>query len=99
MPMTPLMAFSASDFCRLASLPTLRRSSILSPCRTATPAESYPRYSSFARPAIRIGTASWLPTYPTIPHIGLASRSEHHRDRPFDDLELRALAAPAGWPV
>ena len=36
---------------------------------TATPAESYPRYSSLYSPCNKTGTASSRPTYPTIPHI------------------------------
>jgi hypothetical protein len=54
-----------------------RRGSVASTCRTfpaalctrspprvitATPAESYPRYSSLCRPANSIGNASWRPT-------------------------------------
>src|SRR4029453_19353695 len=39
----------------------------------ARPAESYPRYSSLRRPATRMGGASRGPTYPTIPHMTLAS--------------------------
>ena len=36
---------------------------------TASPAESYPRYSSRLRPSSRIGPARRGPTYPMIPHI------------------------------
>src|SRR5262249_16849671 len=36
---------------------------------TASPAESYPRYSSWASPSSRMGTQSRLPTCATIPHI------------------------------
>ena len=36
---------------------------------TASPAESYPRYSSRARPSTRIFDAGRVPTYPTMPHI------------------------------
>src|SRR5499427_8410933 len=35
---------------------------------TASPAESYPRYSSWASPSSRMGTQSRLPTCATIPH-------------------------------
>src|SRR5439155_14317720 len=43
------------------------------PCRTATPAESYPRYSSRLNPSTSTDAASLGPTYPTIPHIAHAS--------------------------
>src|SRR5580658_6458329 len=33
------------------------------------PAESYPRYSRRRRPSMMIGTTSFLPTYPTMPHM------------------------------
>jgi hypothetical protein len=36
----------------------------------ATPAESYPRYSRRRSPSTMTSTASFSPTYPTIPHIG-----------------------------
>ena len=49
-----------------------KRSRIFSPSKTATPAESYPRYSSFVRPSKRNCAASRSPTYPTIPHIPIA---------------------------
>src|SRR2546427_3185327 len=39
------------------------------PFSTATPAESYPRYSRRVNPSSRTGTAFFGPTYPTIPHI------------------------------
>src|ERR1035437_2290366 len=51
------------------SLPALRRSSTTPSCTTATPAESYPRYSSRRSPSMRIGTTSLGPIYPMIPHI------------------------------
>ena len=38
---------------------------------TATPAESYPLYSSRFSPLIKTSTAGRGPTYPTIPHIVL----------------------------
>src|SRR5699024_1785028 len=43
-----------------------------SPSRTASPAESYPLYSSFDRPSSRIGAACRFPVKPTIPHIVLS---------------------------
>src|SRR5207249_4129156 len=49
-----------------------RRTSIFPSRRTATPAESYPRYSRRLRPSKRMGTASCFPTYPTMPHILLS---------------------------
>src|SRR3989454_5810546 len=38
------------------------------PLSTATPAESYPRYSKRLKPSTKTETASLGPTYPTIPH-------------------------------
>lgn len=38
----------------------------------AHPALSYPRYSSFLSPFMRIGRACLFPMYPTIPHIVLS---------------------------
>ena len=35
----------------------------------ATPAESYPRYSSLRSPETTISKACFAPTYPTIPHM------------------------------
>src|SRR5664279_3337171 len=86
---------SASSCARTASFPALlaiaRR--VVSGVTTAMPAESYPRYSSLASPAI---TTSWgrelgapEPTYPTMPHMGTslvrekgpAARSDPRRKR------------------
>src|ERR1700694_2403909 len=56
---------------RLRSLPSARRSCSPVPFpATAIPAETYPRYSSRRRPSMMIGTTLFLPTYPTMPHIG-----------------------------
>src|SRR2546422_801948 len=54
---------------RFASLPADRRSEIPSGLTTATPAESYPRYSIRRSPSIRTGTTGFEPMYPMIPHI------------------------------
>ena len=63
--------------------------SCISPSRTtATPAESYPRYSSRRRPSISTGSSGLDPTYPTIPHMV--------QDSPFDVLRARRLAAQPG---
>ena len=37
--------------------------------RCATPAESYPRYSSRRRPSTTTSSAACGPAYPTIPHM------------------------------
>src|SRR5439155_25637292 len=68
MPTGPLTTLPATAFSRLASLPTLRRTSICPARRTATPAESYPPDSRRLRPSKRMGTATCFPTYPTMPH-------------------------------
>jgi hypothetical protein len=54
---------------RCASLPAVRTTSMVRPSCTASPAESYPRYSSLRRPSTRMGVAARGPTYPTIPHM------------------------------
>src|SRR2546426_6273310 len=48
--------------------PAILRVSPPPPLSTATPAESYPRYSKRLKPSTRTETASLGPTYPTIPH-------------------------------
>src|SRR5438270_11337723 len=70
MPYPPSTGLSFSTSSRFRSLPEARRTDKhpLS-SSTATPAESYPRYSSRLRPSIMMGTALCGPMYPTIPHI------------------------------
>jgi hypothetical protein len=60
---------SASAFSRLASLPARFEVASSPSTRTATPAESYPRYSSRRSPSRTTASASCGPTYPTMPHI------------------------------
>src|SRR5437763_4145240 len=61
---------------RLAIRPDRRRRCIRpGPVRVASPALSYPRYSSRRSPSTRIGSASRRPAYPTIPHMGPTSES------------------------
>src|SRR5271156_4902814 len=62
--------------------PAHLRSSITPFSTVATPAESYPRYSSRRKPSSRIGVASALPIYPIIPHI-----SKNHRDKEIERLQ------------
>jgi hypothetical protein len=53
----------------LASLPAFFVVASRPSERTATPAESYPRYSSRRSPSRTTSNESFGPTYPTIPHI------------------------------
>src|SRR5204863_5226445 len=64
---------------RRESLPALRRSSTDPLRTTATPAESYPRYSSRRNPSISTGTTSLGPIYPIIPHIIYSLAGPHPR--------------------
>src|SRR5438477_6142600 len=73
---------------RLRSLPSARRICSPSPLpATAMPAESYPRYSSRFSPSMMTGTTRLLPTYPTIPHIGLV-----YEHKVFDSPKLNLAA-------
>src|SRR5712671_6894964 len=56
---------------RFASLPAWRRRLTTESLTTATPAESYPRYSSFRSPSTSTGTTSFGPIYAMIPHMSL----------------------------
>ena len=62
---TPPSKMPSSTLKRPLDLTTRRPPSLY----TATPAESYPRYSSFCRPDSRMGAAWSPPIYPTMPHI------------------------------
>ena len=58
---------------RLTSLPARFSLATPSSVTSATPAESYPRYSRRARPSMMTSRAlpsTFGPTYPTIPHMG-----------------------------
>src|SRR5512138_3822766 len=68
-PVGPGRGEAASAFSSAAIFPTLRQSPSFPPAATATPAESYPRYSSRRSPSSRISAASRRPTYPTMPHM------------------------------
>src|SRR5512139_3156540 len=70
MPGAPLMGDLYTRSISWDNLPASFRTSSWSPLMTASPAESYPRYSSLFRPLRMIGVASRGPIYPTIPHIG-----------------------------
>ena len=48
----------------------------------ATPAESYPRYSSLRSPPTSTSVASFAPTYPTIPHIRMPPGVPDRGERP-----------------
>src|SRR5439155_3932549 len=69
MPVAPFVIDSPRRFSRFDSLPLARTTDRpLSP-RTATPAESYPRYSSFRSPSTSRPAHCSSPTYPTMPHM------------------------------
>src|SRR5258708_2605162 len=109
MPYSPSSGWMASTSSRRASLPALRRSSISPSRTTATPAESYPRYSSRRRPSMRIGRTCLSPMYPMIPHIVKTpeARGAMRASRPFlltppaRFVALLAARDPerAGWDV
>src|SRR5579862_630377 len=69
MPNWPSSGCLTSASSSFESLPALRLMSRWPLRMTATPAESYPRYSSFRNPSISTGTSGFGPTYPTIPHM------------------------------
>src|SRR5882672_9556874 len=99
MPKAPDRGSARKLSSRLQSLPTERRR-LSAPSRTtATPAESYPRYSSRRSPSTMTGTASLDPTYPTMPHMVLESvfpvRLRRHRlggGGPLGPLRCTSLA-------
>src|ERR1043166_677813 len=68
-PTVPVGAATRSRSASIDSFPADFSTSSPLPLITATPAESYPRYSMRRRPSIRIGEACFGPTYPTIPHM------------------------------
>ena len=64
---------STSSFSRLTSFPAFFAAASPPSARTATPAESYPRYSSRFSPGHHdVKSADCDPTYPTIPHMAAA---------------------------
>src|SRR2546421_6801573 len=68
MPQLPCSGARASSSRRPPMRPASLRVSTPPPLSTATPAESYPRYSKRLKPSTKTETASLGPTYPTIPH-------------------------------
>src|SRR5438309_3390176 len=95
MPTVPLTGRSRRIASSALIRPGARRTWSPSPSRTATPAESYPRYSSRFSPSRIRPTASLSPTYPTMPHIDsalLAARPAALGPAVLDDL----LGAPDG---
>ena len=64
----------------------------------ATPALSYPRYSSRLRPSNRMGNAFRRPAYPTIPHIyrTTAPAGIVPRSRAPDSTRARSLITVPG---
>src|SRR3990170_1621453 len=68
-PQLPAIGWRETRSVRRESFPSLLRMSIRPPSRIATPAESYPRYSSLRSPSSRISPHGLGPVYPTIPHM------------------------------
>src|SRR5215203_1263744 len=105
-PLNPDRASSLPRACSSASsFPALRTTWSSPPSSTATPAESYPRYSSRRSPSSRIGSACWFPAYPTIPHMRrLLSAAQSGSPTPMVSVErVQGTAPPAhpvglGWP-
>src|SRR5918992_2405960 len=84
--LSPRSAVSEPRACSsTSSFPAFRTTWTSPPSSTATPAESYPRYSSRRSPSSRIGSACWFPAYPTIPHmrrlLSAAQAGPRHRRR------------------
>src|SRR5467141_35043 len=79
-PMSPARPCEPASFASSATRPVERtrrnvaRDPAAVPSRTATPAESYPRYSSRFSPSMRMGTMLRLAIAPTIPHMRFAFR-------------------------
>src|SRR5881394_19764 len=94
-PSRPESGAAASFSSSCATLPTVRRSpSLWFGWSTATPAESYPRYSRRLSPSTSTGTILRSAIAPTIPHIVLlASRSAREPAFPPGQL-LRLLLRP-----
>ena len=69
-PRLPISGCAAKLASNTATLPTERvRTNSPWVLITATPAESYPRYSSRRKPSNKISTIGLCATAPTIPHI------------------------------
>src|SRR5918994_7313070 len=98
-PLAPLSTVSdPSARSSASSFPAFRTTWTSPPSSTATPAESYPRYSSRRSPSSRIGSACWFPAYPTIPHMRrLLSAAQSGPDT--DDVSREGTGnRPAGSP-
>src|SRR4051812_6021098 len=81
MPVSPAgSGRSTSSFSRLTSFPAFLAAASPPSASTATPAESYPRYSSRLSPAITTSSADCDPTYPTIPHMRGSLGAERRRN-------------------
>lgn len=95
MPVVPVgSGRSTSSFSRLTSFPAFFAAASPPSAGTATPAESYPRYSSRFSPAITTSSADCDPTYPTIPHMGRSLRSEA-RPNPAPRARYRKFQPPS----
>src|SRR5690242_10144254 len=87
---------SASTFSRFPSLPARLRVSRCPSETTATPAESYPRYSRRRSPSTTTSSACLSPTYPTMPHMRARVRARDCAAR-LGDLPLRPDISLFAW--
>ena len=91
-PSGPSSGRSRSTASRLRNRPALRRTWSTPSATMATPAESYPRYSSRLRPSRMMPVAPADPMYPTIPHM---ASSPHLRIcRPWRKTKDAATRVP-----
>ena len=68
-PTTPVSGVRSTIFTNCESFPADFRTSMPPLAITATPAESYPRYSRRRSPSSSTGTAGRAPIYPMMPHM------------------------------
>src|SRR4051812_20975776 len=96
-PTVPGAGCPARKLVRSPTRPARLRRCSRSPVRVASPALSYPRYSSRLSPSTRIGSASRGPTYPTMPHTvsllvrGLLGVRSADQGRAANDAEPASL--------
>src|SRR5659263_678796 len=88
-------SFHIRKFCfKVSYLPSVLHTDIPLSVNIATPAESYPLYSSLFKASISMGVACLVPTYPTIPHIFLPQRTVEFGGMSFVTLTPGSTAHP-----
>src|SRR5437763_391536 len=95
MPVSPEMRVTPACAARSATRAVLT-SRCSPPLMTASPLESYPRYSSLRMPSMRMGTTFSRATAPTMPHIMVLSFPGPLPTRDRDLLVLRDRKLPGG---